>query len=442
MQIRRRQLLTTALAAVVAPTALAACGDSGASSGGKASGTVVFRIWDEEQEPGYKKSIDAFMAAHSGIKVQLEQLPYPDYWTKIITESAAGKGADVFWDTVPYFPQMVKQGVIENLDPLIKQDAYDMGQFYPQVAASYTYQNHLYGMPADFGLASMVYNKDLFDKAGVTLPAELTWAPDGTGTFLAIAQRLTVDANGRHPTDAGFDPKHIKQWGFMAENHDQTQYINWIPENGGNFMTDAFGKFSFNQPRAVEALQWQTDLINKWHVAPPPSAGNALDLFNRGQVAMYPAVNALLPFVVPKVSFKVGVTALPSGPQGRVVNVNGLSFALNSHSKNKTAAWELIKWLGSPTSQKIMADGGYVWPANKSLADGYLNYWQAKGQDLTPYVQAADGKTVPMPITPVWNAASQQIASAFQTMFEGQKPVQQTADSLVKQLNDLIDQNS
>ncbi|GAA5190561.1 sugar ABC transporter substrate-binding protein [Rugosimonospora acidiphila] len=438
MGMNRRQLLAAAPAAALAAAGLAGCGNS---SGGDNGGAVVFRIWDEEQQPGYQKSINAFMAANPKIKVRLESLPYAQYWTKIITESAAGTGADVFWDTVPYFPQLVKQGVIENLDPLIQKDSYDLSPYYPQVTSAYTYQNHHYGIPADFGLASMVYNKDMCAKAGVTLPAELTWAPDGSGTLLPILQKLTVDANGRHPTDPGFDPKHVKQWGFMAENHDQTQYISWIPENGGNFMTAPFGKFAFNQPAALAALQWQVDLINKWHVAPPPSAGNAIDLFNRGQVGLYPAVNALLLYVVAKGNFTVGVTNLPAGPKGRVVNVNGLSFALNAHSKNKTAAWELIKWLGSPQSQQIMSSGGYVWPANKSLSGGYLDYWKNKGQDLQPFVDAAAGASVPMPITPVWNAASLTITNSFQTMFEGQAPVKQTVDNLVTQLNQLIDQN-
>jgi multiple sugar transport system substrate-binding protein len=438
MRIRRFSGLAVTLVGVLAMTGLAACGSSGGDSG--SSKTVVFRIWDEEQLPGYQKSIDVFTQQHPDIKVKVEQLPYADYWTKIITESAAGSGPDVFWDSVPYFPQLVKQGVIENLDPLIKQDSFDFGQFYPQVAEAYTYQGHKYGMPADIGMASMIYNKDLFDKAGVAAPADLTWAASGSGTLLSTAQKLTVDAKGKHPTEPGFDAKHITQWGFMADNHNQTQYVNWIPENGGNFMTEAFGKFSFNEPKAVEALQWQVDLINKWHVAPAPSAGKALDLFNRGQVAMYPAVNALLPYVVPKVNFKVGVAALPSGPAGRVANVNGLTFALNKHSKNSKAAWELVKWLGSADSQKIMGEGGYVWPANKSLSSTYLDYWKGKGQDLAPYTQAATGKTVPMPITPVWNAASLKIDNAFQLMFEGQQPVQKTTDDLVKQLNQLIEQ--
>lgn len=436
MRARRVRLLTTALVGVLAAVGLTACGGNG--SGGSQS--LVFRIWDEEQLPGYQKSVAEFMKSHPDIKVKVEQLPWDDYWTKLITETAAGKGPDVFWDTVQYFPQLVKQGVLTDIDPLAQKDNYDLNQFYPQVVDAYKYEGKLYGMPADFGIAGMIYNKDLFDKAGVTLPDETTWAPDGSGTLREIATKLTVDSAGKHPGDAGFDPQKITQWGFMAENHNQTQYINWIPENGGTYMTGPFGKYSFNEPKAVEALQWQTDLINKWHVAPPPSAGKALDLFNRGQVAMYPAVNALLPYVVPKVNFKVGVTALPAGPQGRVVNVNGLSFALNKRSKHAKAAWELVKWLGSADSQKIMGEGGYVWPANKSLSQTYLDYWKSKGQDLTPYLKAADGKTVPMPITPTYNAATPKTDSAFELMFDGKQPVQQTTDQLVKELNDMVAQ--
>jgi len=427
------------LAGGVTAAGLAACGGPGGGGQGSGKGTVVFRIWDETQQVGYQKSADAFHAKHPDVKVKIEQMPYPQYWSKLTTEFAAGKGPDIFWDTVPYFPELVRQGVLVDLDPLIKRDSIDMSVFYPQVTSSYTYQGHRYGMPADFGITGMVYNADLFAKAQLPVPADqLVWAPDGSGTLETLARKLTVDRKGRRPNQAGFDPLHVKQWGFMAENHNQTQYINWIPEDGGSFMSKPFGTFTFGEPKAVQALQWQVDVINKWHLSPQPSAGAALDLFNRGQIAMYPCVNGILPYIVPKVNFKVGVTSLPAGPDGAVNNVNGLSFAMAKTSKNQKAAWEVMKWFGSAQSQRIMGSGGYVWAAIRSLDSTYLDYWKAKGQDLAPFQEAAKGRTVPLPITPVWNVAETKIDNAFQLMFQGQRSVSSTTGSLVKQLNQLI----
>jgi multiple sugar transport system substrate-binding protein len=419
---RRRNVLGV-LAGGAAAAGLAACGGGSGGGQGSGKGTVVFRLWDETQQVGYQKSADAFHAKHPDITIKIEQLPYPDYWSKLTTEFAAGKGPDLFWDTVPYFPELVTQGVIVDLEPLIERDPFDFSGFYPQVTQSYTYKGHRYGMPVDFGITGLVYNADLFRAAGVPAPDQLTWAPDGSGTLLGTARKLT----------------HGKQYGFIAENHNQTQYIDWIPQNGGSFMSKPFGTFTFDQPKAVEALQWQVDLINKWRVAPAPSVGGALDLFNRGQVAMYPCVNAILPFIVPKVNFTVGVAHLPSGPHGAVNNVNGLSVAMNSHSGNQKAAWEVMKWFGSAESQRIMGSGGYVWPAITELAGTYAGYWKARGQDLTPFLDAAKGNTVPLPITPVWNAAELKIDNAFLPMFNGQRPVRSTTGALVKQLNHLVD---
>jgi multiple sugar transport system substrate-binding protein len=287
----------------------------------------------------------------------------------------------------------------------------------------------------------MIYNKDLLKKAGITLPDQLTWAPDGSGSLLPTARKLTTDSAGRHPGQSGFDVDHITHWGMMAENHDQTQYVNWIPENGGSIMDKPFGRFTFNQPKAAAALTFQNDLINKWHVSPAPAAGSALDLFNRGQVAMYPAVNALLPYVVPKVNFDVGITQFPAGPAGSITNDNGLSFALNAKSKHADASWKLTTWLGGPTAQRIMSDGGYVWPAIKSEAAGYQSYWKAKGQDLTPYATAASGRTVSMPLTPVWGVATQKMQSKLELVFDGKAKLQPTLDSLCSELNQTITQD-
>ncbi|GAA4218141.1 ABC transporter substrate-binding protein [Actinocatenispora rupis] len=436
----RRRTVLGAVAGGAAALGLSACGGAAGGGQGSGKGTVVFRIWDEEQLPGYKKSAAAFHAKHPDITVKVEQMPWEAYWSKLTTELAAGKGPDIFWNTVSYFPEFVQQGVLVNLDPLIKQDSVDTKQFYPQILATYTHQGHVYGMPADFGITGMVYNADLFKAAGVPVPGELTWAPDGSGTLLETARKLTRDRTGKRPDQAGFDAQHVKQWGFMAENHNQTQYVNWIPQNGGSFMSKPFGKFTFDQPKAVQALQWQVDLITKWHVSPPPSAGVALDLFNRGQIAMYPCVNAILPYIVPKVNFTVGVTNLPSGPLGAVNNVNGLSFAMAKTSRNQKAAWEVVKWFGSAESQRIIGSGGYAWPANKTVASTYHQYWKAKGQDMTPFEKAATGKTVLLPVTPIWNAAELKIDNTFKPMFQGDQPVGPTTKKLAGDLNKLITQ--
>src|SRR5579875_3502154 len=155
MEVIRRRTLLGAMGGIA--LGLAGCGKK---SGGKGNGkgTVVFRIWDETQLPGYRKSVAEFHRRNPDITVTVEQLPYAQYWSKLVSEVAAGKGPDIFWNTVSYFPELVTRGVLVPMDDLMKRDSVDLSVYFPQVTDSYRYKGKLYGMPADFGITGMVYN--------------------------------------------------------------------------------------------------------------------------------------------------------------------------------------------------------------------------------------------------------------------------------------------
>ncbi len=376
--------------------ALAGCGSSNdnASSSGGGKAELVYRLWDEQQEVGYKAVFAAFTAENPDITVRMEVLPWDQYWTKLTTELAAGKAPDVFWLTVENFPDLAGKGVLAPLDDLIGKAGLKLDSYHPNVVESYKFEDKQLGMPKDMGIVGLLYNKDLFAKAGVTMPAELTWAPDGSGSFLELARKLTVGT---------------KQWGFCSWNHSQTQWLNWIASNGGKAMDAPYGTFEFAGAKSVEALQWARDLVFKWHVSPDgtrtnPPTGQATEMFYRGEVAMFPANNALLPFALPEVKFPIGVAAMPAGPTGRTVVINGLAEVMFAKTKHPEEAGKLITFLGSEKAQKLMGDAGYVIPALNGTAAGYSEYWKKKGIDVQPFLDSAAGSTVNMPIATGWTA--------------------------------------
>ena len=270
---------------------LAACGGSSSSSG---NGVVnlTYALWDQNEQVGYQQSINQFMKLHPKIHVTIQQTPWASYWQKLGTEFAAGNAPDVFWNHLAYYPQYVQQGQLMNLSPLIKQDNVDMSQYYSQLVNEWTYQGNVYGLPKDWDTIAILYNKDMFQKAGLPAPTSMTWNPTDGGTFLQNAQKLTLDQNGKHPGDAGFDASHISQYGYVSENNAQEGYWNFIGMNGGTFLDKKFGQnFLFDQPPSVQALQFLVDLVNKYHVSPPATETNnnggvASQLFQGGHAAM------------------------------------------------------------------------------------------------------------------------------------------------------------
>jgi multiple sugar transport system substrate-binding protein len=426
------------LAAMMILTGLAACGGSGsASSNGEVN--LTYALWDQYEEVGYKQSIAEFMKQHPNIHVTIEQTPWAQYWQKLNTELVAGNAPDVFWDHLAYYPQFAQQGELMNLSPLIQQDKVDMSQYYPTLVKEWTYNGDVYGLPKDWDTICILYNKQIFQKAGLPAPNNLTWNPTDGGTFLQLMQKLTVDQNGKHPTDAGFDPKHINQYGTVSMNTGQEGYWNFIAMNGGTYLNKPFGQsYEFNQPASVQALQFLVDLINKYHVSPSAAETNNTSgvpeqLFEGGHAATIIAGSWELSSITQSANFPWGVVELPAGPKGIISVFNGLTDAIYAKTQHPKEAWELEKWLGSPQSEQIMGSGGYIWPGIQSDDQYFVQAWQKKNVDVSPYLKEAQGATVTFPISYGYNEASVKINDIFNQMYLGQLSVQQATNEAVQQ---------
>ncbi|SHK62265.1 ABC transporter substrate-binding protein [Alicyclobacillus tolerans] len=427
--------------------AVTACGSpqssNTSSGGGSSDGKVVhltYMLWDPNEEVGYQKSIDVFEKLHPNIQVTIEQYPWAQYWQKLQTEMAAGDAPDVFWDHVTYFPTFVQNGQLLNLKPFIEKDHLNLSIYYPNLLKQYEYQGGIYGLPKDWDTIAIFYNKNLFKKAGIPAPNHLTWNPQNGGTLLQTAEELTVDANGKHPGQPGFNPNDIKQYGFFSGNNNQVFYYNFIAENGGKIIYHPFcHKMLLNSPQSVAALQNLVDMIYKYHVSPggsdvtqPNVGSNAIQLFDEGKVAMYTDGDWDLTPVVKGANFPVGIAPLPVGPDGRVSVMNGLSDAIYAHTKHPHAAWELVKWLASKQSEKILASGGYVWPGIPSLAPLFAESWAKRGVNVTPFLNESHGQTISFPITTNWSQASTAIDNEFNLLWLNQISAQKAAQVAVQ----------
>jgi multiple sugar transport system substrate-binding protein len=417
----------------------AGCGGGSSSSSGVVN--LTYALWDQNEEVGYKQSVAQFMQQHPNIHVTIELTPWGQYWQKLGTEFAGGNAPDVFWDHLAYYPQFVQLGQLMNLSPLIKQDNIDMSQYYPTLVKQWTYNGNVYGLPKDWDTIAILYNKQIFQKMGLATPTNLTWNPTDGGTFLQLAQKLTLDGNGKHIGDAGFDANHITQYGYVSENNAQEGFWNFIGMNGGKILDKPFGQnFQLDQPPAVQALQFLVDLVNKYHVSPSAAetnnnSGVAIQLFQGGHAAMVTAGSWELTQVSQQTSIPWGVAQLPAGPHGVMSVFNGLTDAIYVKTPHPKEAWELEKWLASSQSQHILGSGGFVWPAIKSEDQSFVQHWQQKGIDVSPYLKEAQATTAAFPITFGYNEASTDINDIFNEMYLGQLSVPDATSQAVQQAN-------
>jgi multiple sugar transport system substrate-binding protein len=360
---------------------------------------------------------------------------------------AGGTAPDVFWDHVAYFPQFAQQGVLADLTPYIKADKLDTSVYDPKLLAGWQQNGKQYGLPKDWDTIAQIYNKTMLKAAGLTRDqlGSLSWNTTDGGTFVKALQKLTIDVNGKHPDEPGFDAKHVKQYGLaLSSSNGQTDWWPAATQNGCKLQDKAWGKWTINQPSCVQAVQFIRDLRLKYHVAVPASVTNTPNgaslpqVMARKQAAVVWDGSWDLNAYQSSLKGNFGVAELPSGPVGKGTVYNGLSNAVSAGSKHPKEAWELVKWLASEQSQKAVADTGTVWPGIPTLNKDFVAVWQQRGVDVSAFSKEAEGTTIGYPLTTSSATYNVKVQDAFNQVWLGQQSAQSAADSVNEASNAAI----
>lgn len=418
---------------------MAGCGQDGGGSKGTsapASGdktqmeaTLRFAFWVPEQEEALKKSIAEFNKVYPNIKVECELTQWNQYFTKLQTELAGGTAPDVFMNQTFYFLTLQDANAAEPLNEYIERDQVDMSKHNQKVLDIYTLDDQLYVMPQDWDSECVIYNKDLFDKYNVPYPEELDWNPVDGGSFTETAQLMTVDKNGKNALDPEFDPDNIETYGFLTNNSNNCFYWNFIYMNGGDID-------KYDDPKSIEAMNWAQELITKYKVSPEVSQVSSMgvdSMFATGSVAMYTMGNWVLKTLEDTCDFNWGVAMMPKGPNGRATCVNGVGPSIYSGSKNKEAAWELVKWFGSEESQRIMGETGTVLPSREEYHQSFVDFYAGKGIDVSAFKESlTEAETFIAPIVPHWNEKSEAVTKNFDLLFMNKQSAQEAGENIAK----------
>jgi multiple sugar transport system substrate-binding protein len=397
-----KALRTAGLAAAVAVALLGGgCSVSGGTDDGDGRTTVTFRLWDEQVAKAYRTSFDAFTKQHPDIKVDVQIVPWADYWTKLPTDIASGTAADLYWTNTSNFGLYADNNQLLSVDP-------DPG-WVQSVVRLYTRNGKLWGVPQLWDSIALFYNKDLVARAGVD-PAGLTWDPTGANdTFLPAAHKLT-DGD--------------KQYGFNAAYDSQAITWDFVGSNGGSWQSgDAFDYA--DQPKTRQAVQYVVDLINKEHVAPPAADTNTngdktLQLFTQGRIALFQSGPYNLKNIQDGAKFGWGIAPMLKGPAGRVSVVHGVAAVASARTKHKDATLQVLKWIGTADGLRPIAEGGYAFPGVTAAQPSFVDYWKKLGVDVQPFVDASTGSTFPAPVGPRVQAGATAANPILQQAWLGQ----------------------
>ncbi len=333
---------------------------SGCGRREEARGVVTLRLvsWgNEKEEKTLHSLIASFERAHPGVKVDLQISPHARILDKLMISTAGGRPPDVSRVSSMWFAPCASKGLFENLGPYAERDkSFDLEDFYPQAIEGWgKYRGELYAIPTDIDVYAMYYNKDLFDKRGLPYP---DWSWDWN-KYLSVAKKFVhTDRDGMRDG-----------WGTSIDQFWQ----NYVYQNGGTVLSDDLKRCTLGEKPAYEAIQWVSDMVNKYHVAPSAEESaevGSLKLFESGKLAMYISGSwaAELQFAKDKVPFTYDVAPLPKGKK-RVTFIGGGAYAMLSQSAHKREAWELVKWMSGKDYQRQAALDSQIIPSRRSVAE-------------------------------------------------------------------------
>jgi len=310
-----------------------------------------------DDQRAYEPFLDNFQSLYPGVEVNHRSFASEEaYATTLLQSLAAGQGPDVFMISNRSLPKN-----IAKLAPLpsTRMNLIQLRELFPQVVEQdFAPEGRIYALPASIDTLALLYNRDLIDQAGISVPE--TWEE-----FQSVIPRLTELEDGRRIIQAG------AAIGTSNRNIEQaTDILNLLMLQSGTIMVDdEYGEAKFASSEGVDALRFYAQFSNArnevytWNSGMP----NALDSFARGNTAMIFEYAGSIPEIRERNSFlNIGIAPAPQ-PESAKVDVSYphyWGFAVSRQSRNAALAWELI--LSITTNPETVS--GYLNATNRPPA--------------------------------------------------------------------------
>ncbi len=321
---------------------------------------LKFTYWGSEMERvAVEGMAAAFEAANPDIDVQTIQIPYEEYLAQVTAMVKQGDPPDVGYFSSLQAPLWARDGKLLDLTELVETD--------PLLASALPETRYYYGDGRIAGLNTAVeatllfYNKDVFDRAGLPYPPAdpaqaWTWKQ-----FVDVAKQLTVDAQGRHPGEPGFDPASIVTYGAAFDKtYEGWTFYPFIFSNGGEAANEEGTRLLLDSPQSVEAMQALADLMWVDRVAPTPAQDANLPgyvtMLQTGNLGMHIAGQWSLLDYASVDGLRFGVAVLPKFKTPATV-VLGSPTVIFADTANRDAALRFYKFHNNPEAVDLFARG-------------------------------------------------------------------------------------
>ncbi len=338
-----------------------------------------FTYWGSDMErTAVEGMVAAFERSNPDIDVEPIHIPYEEYTARVMGMLNEGNGPDVGYCFSLQAPVWAQEGRLLDLTELVESDPL-LSSALPETRYYYA-PGRIAGLNTAVEATLLFYNRALFDQAGLPYPPsdpEQAWTWE---EFVSAARKLTTDAEGRHPGEAGFDPGQIRTFGAAFDKtYEGWSFYPFIFSAGGQAADETGTRLLLDSPQAARALQNLADLMWVHHAAPTPQQDMELPdyvtLFQTGNLAMHITGQWHLLDYASAQGLPFGVAVLPRLEQPVTV-VLGSPTVIFSGARDQEAAVRFYKFHNHPEAVDLFARGLWM-PLQQSYytEPGMMKTW-------------------------------------------------------------------
>jgi ABC-type glycerol-3-phosphate transport system substrate-binding protein len=422
---KRVNLLCVIISMFILSIFVSGCGfgkttSSDSDSDKEKSSQVELRFIVNNDDPYLMEAIKAFEQENPNIKVNIETIPWQQFFEKVETMIAGGRTPDLLYTPVLATQRYAKLDLLLDISDSLTDE--ELKDFVPSTLVSVKHKDGIYGLPHFTDDIAIFYNKDQFAKAGVEVPTSIeeTWTWD---EFLVAAEKVKKANNLKYGVATGSD---VSQW------------LPFLYQNKGTVLNDYQTSADINSEAGIEAISWFKSWFDK-ELAPKAAfmgSEKGEELFKQGQVPMVITFSGLISDMNNNIKdFKYGVTYMPKKEviANKLGGWNIVAFKDTKHPKEAT---KLIKFLTNTEQMAKFASSKGVVPTRKS-AQEIVDYGpMAEGMEvIIEEVNSVPEFAVDDFSIPEYLSYKPILTSELQMVILGQKTPEQAAKDMEEQIN-------
>jgi multiple sugar transport system substrate-binding protein len=396
--MKMKKAAASAMAAMIALSMLAGCGDnntsennsskSSESTGSSASAEDV-TIWYYWETEGHQKALDKviqdYNASQDAYEVTAKYVPFADFKKQLSIGASADELPDIAILDSPDHASYASMGIFEDLTGKFNVDNY-----YEGTVNSCTVDGKLYGVPFGANCLALYYNEDMLTEKGCKVPA--TW-----DELKETAQALTMDS--------------VSGLAFSSvQNEEGTfNFVPWLWTTGAS-------SYEMNSEGGIKSLTYVKDLVDSGVMSKECTnwtQGDVMNQFISGNVAMMVNGPWQIPTMqkeAPELNWKV--TLIPKDSEYASC-LGGENYAVIKGG-NTEGALDFLNYATSEEQVKyLMSEFGYI-SANQTIAESQF-------EADSPYQPFVEELKYAQPRGPLadWPSVSDAISLAYNEVMTG-----------------------